>query len=284
MADTTQPQPKKQSKYFCIATEGATTDGRNIERAWIEQSARNYDQKKYCARVNLEHIPGTLPLPASPFGAYGSVLALSTEERDGKLCLLAQIEANQYLIELNRNNQKIFTSCEFAPKFADTGEAYLIGLAITDTPASLGCEMLKFAATAKENPLANRKKHKDNLFTEAVPVTLEFEESGPGLLERIRSMFSSQNANNDKQISDISTAVQMLASEVVALKQQGSGTQSTQSTQGSQPDQTEIQALKADNQRLTQDLASLREQLSQQPGGTQRPTSTGGAGEVLTNC
>ena len=46
----------KKSKFFRIATEGATTDGRVISRAWIEQMARNYDPKKYGARINLEHL------------------------------------------------------------------------------------------------------------------------------------------------------------------------------------------------------------------------------------
>ena len=34
------------SKFFRVATEGATTDGRTIQRSWIEQAARNYNTKK----------------------------------------------------------------------------------------------------------------------------------------------------------------------------------------------------------------------------------------------
>lgn len=50
--------------------------------------------------------------------------------------------------------QKVYTSIEVNPKFADTGEAYLIGLAVTDDPASLGTEYLAFSASASANPLA----------------------------------------------------------------------------------------------------------------------------------
>ena len=44
-----------KSKYFRVATEGATTDGRVISRDWITQMAKNYSPKTYGARINLEH-------------------------------------------------------------------------------------------------------------------------------------------------------------------------------------------------------------------------------------
>jgi hypothetical protein len=63
-----------------------------------------------------------------------------------------QIDATDELVELNKRRQKLYTSIEVRPSFADTGEAYLVGLAVTDNPASLGTEMLEFAA---KNPDAN---------------------------------------------------------------------------------------------------------------------------------
>ena len=63
---------------------------------------------------------------------------------------------------------------EVNTSFADTGSAYLVGLAITDDPASLGTEMLQFSASAEHNPLARRKLDKDNLFTAAVETLIEF--------------------------------------------------------------------------------------------------------------
>lgn len=33
---------KFKSKWFRVAVEGATTDGRKIQRSWIEQMAKNY--------------------------------------------------------------------------------------------------------------------------------------------------------------------------------------------------------------------------------------------------
>ena len=171
----TTPAKKFRSKWVRIFCEGATTDGRTIERAWIEQMAASYDPNTYGARLNCEHIRGLGP--DSVFGAFGDVLALKAEEVDiageKKLALFAQIEPTDSLIELNKKGQKIYTSAEVQPNFADSGKAYPVGLAITDSPASLGTEALKFSA---QSGLATRKQHKDNLFSAAEEATIEFEE------------------------------------------------------------------------------------------------------------
>lgn len=164
-----------KSKLFRVATEGATTDGRAIQRSWIEQMAKNFNPAKYGARVWIEHMRGLLP--DSAFAAQGDVLAVKAEEvEDGKLALFAQIKPLESLIAMNKAGQKLYTSIEVDPNFADTGEAYLVGLAVTDTPASLGTELLTFAQqNPAANPLAGRKTSKDNLFSAATEFTLELE-------------------------------------------------------------------------------------------------------------
>lgn len=175
-----------KSRFFRVAVEGATTDGRTIERRWLEQAAKNYNPETYAARVNMEHIRGYSG--EGPFNSLGDVLALKAEEISidlaGKpakrLALFAQIEALDPLIELNGKKQKLFSSIEIAPEFADTGEAYLVGLAVTDSPASLGTEMLQFAAgLGEKSPLANRKQHPANLFSAAEAIELELEPEIP---------------------------------------------------------------------------------------------------------
>ena len=140
-----------KAKRFRIAVEGATTDGRAIPREHIAQMAKNYDPTMYGARIDLEHIKGITP--DSPFRRYGDVTALTAEEitdgpLKGKLALYGDIDPTPELVELTKARQKIYTSVEINTKFADTGEAYLIGIAITDDPASLGTEILSFSATA----------------------------------------------------------------------------------------------------------------------------------------
>ncbi len=112
----------------------------------------------------MEHYRSVLP--DSPFRAYGDVLAAKTEEVDvngvKKLALFVQIEPTDDLIAMNKARQKLYTSIEISPKFADTGRAYQDGLAVTDSPASLGTEMLTFSAQNPDaSPLKARKSKPD---------------------------------------------------------------------------------------------------------------------------
>lgn len=172
------------TKFFRIAVEGATSDGRNIDRASIVQMAKNYNPDVYGARLNLEHYRGIIP--DSPFKAYGDVIALEIRDETGplagKLGLYAQIAPTTDLVALTKAKQKIYTSCEIDPSFADTNQAYLVGLAVTDSPASLGTQILSFAAqNPAASPFASRKLSPTNLFTAAEPATIELDETAPTL-------------------------------------------------------------------------------------------------------
>ncbi|MBV8972708.1 MAG: GPO family capsid scaffolding protein, partial [Sphingomonadaceae bacterium] len=46
------------SKFFRVAVEGGTSDGRVISRDWIEQMAATYNPATYGARISCEHIKG----------------------------------------------------------------------------------------------------------------------------------------------------------------------------------------------------------------------------------
>jgi hypothetical protein len=170
-----------KTKWFRVATEGATTDGRAILRSWIEQMAKNFSPAKYGARVWIEHMRGLLP--DSAFAAQGDVLAVKAEAvEDGKLALFAQIKPLESLMAMNKAGQKLYTSIEVDPNFADTGEAYLIGLAVTDSPASLGTELLVFASqNPGVNPLAGRKTNPNTLFTAGLEFQLELETQAPAV-------------------------------------------------------------------------------------------------------
>ena len=197
---------KYKSKWFRIAVAGDTTDGREIQAEWIIQMADNYDPNTYGARINMEHFRSVFP--DGVFGAYGDVLALKTEKVDingeEKDALFAQIEPTQSLIELNKKKQKVYTSIEVDDNFANKGSAYLVGLAVTDSPASLGTEMLQFAAGAKVNPFSDKKQKPENLFTAAQEVSLEFEEVkeqqsySAGLLDKVKKLFSKQEKAETK--------------------------------------------------------------------------------------
>lgn len=162
----------KLSKPFRLATEGATCDGRTISRQDIVDMSATYAPVTYTANSNLEHIRGYSP--DTPFCAYGDVVALSTADvtlsiggKDEKrLALYGQVNATDELIALNEKKQKLYPSIEINPNFAGSGKAYLQGLAFTDSPASLGTEIMTFAAgQGDKNPFIPRKIAPGNFFS-----------------------------------------------------------------------------------------------------------------------
>lgn len=149
MASATKPARKK----FRVAVSGNTVDGREIQPQHLRDAAANYNPEVYGARVNIEHYLSMFP--NSDFGAMGDVVALSTEDITegapaGRTTLCAEIEAFERMVQMTDKGQKAYSSIELHPQFALNGKAYMVGLAMTDTPASLGTERLKFAAQQRQ--------------------------------------------------------------------------------------------------------------------------------------
>lgn len=295
MAGKTDTTVKKfRSKWFRVAIEGATTDGRNIDRQWIEEMATTYDRAKYGARVWMEHIRGVLP--DSPFRAYGDVLALKAEDVqiDGKTVrgLYAQIEPTDDLVTMvNKLKQKIFTSIEVREKFAATGKAYFMGLGVTDTPASLGTEMLTFAAKNPDaSPLKARKQDASDLFTACEEVEIEFEEiidepsKADGLFTRVMGILGKvkdKSVKDDAQFSELTDAVEALATHA---KEQGESFNAQDAAQ--QDLRTKYQSLSTAHEQLATEFSDLRKQLgkTQDFRQQQRPPATGGNDQQVTDC
>lgn len=267
----------KKTKFFRVAVTGATTDGRTIERRDIEQMAAKYSPATYGARVNLEHYRGLLP--DSPFRMYGDVLAVKAEEVeiDGKkeLGLFARLDPTTELVELvNVKRQKVFTSIEIDPDFAGKGEAYLVGIAITDTPASLGTEMLRFCAGAKDSPLAPRKQRPENLFSEAIAADIEFEDESitTGVLEqftsKIKQMLGGQKTANDGNFSAITQAIELIAESQKDLLQKFAAQPTGSSATGEFVAKKDFDQLKAAHDDLVK-------KLSEGEAGQRRSFATG---------
>ncbi|WP_114153446.1 GPO family capsid scaffolding protein [Chromobacterium haemolyticum] len=279
MASQDKPKPTgKKSKFFRIATEGDTTDGREISRQDIEQMARNYNPERYGARVNIEHVRGIMP--DGPFGMYGDVVALKTQENaEGKLQLMAQIDPTPGLVDLvNVKRQKVYTSIEIQPNFANSGEAYLVGLAATDSPASLGTEMLKFCAGAQINPLAHRKQSPENLFTAAIECSLEFEDDSAsalaGFSDKIKGVLGKFSKRQSADTAELSAAVQTIAESQGELLEQFSGVARAD----------DVAQLRQEYGQLKTAHDALVAKLSSQPTTPARTTATGGAAEIVTDC
>ncbi|PZQ93751.1 MAG: capsid protein [Acinetobacter johnsonii] len=272
----------KKSKFFRVAVAGSTTDGRVIEATWIQQMAKNYNQDTYTALGNLEHFRSISP--DSTFGSYAKVIALKAEEVEingaKKWALFAQVDAFDQLIELHQRGQKLFTSIEVNPNFADTGEAYLVGLAFTDSPASLGTQIMEFASKNPEaNPFVSKKQDKDNLFTAAEEADLQFEDGqdapAKGLFSKVLDWLKPQQEQQDNknkdQFKEVSDSLEAIA------KTFGESQTKLQKVE------TEFSELKTKHSKLETDFNGLKTKLEgeQNPGTPPAPENTGNFSEQI---
>lgn len=265
-----------KTKFFRVAVEGATVDGRVIQREWLEQMAASYDPATYTARINCEHIAGYSP--DRPFNAYGSVLSVKAEEieltingeKKTLLALYAEIDANDQLVAINKAGQKLFTSCEIHPDFAGEGKAYLVGLAVTDQPASLGTEPLKFAALSRPNVFT--VPHETAIEFTADPV--DGQTLGESIARGIASFFGKQKPEdpatppapkpaNDNSF-DVAAFGQVMGAQIAAAVK---------------PASDAVAALATRFDTLEANLSS-----TEQPGAFKRAPATGGKNAVVTDC
>ncbi|MEB7742583.1 GPO family capsid scaffolding protein [Escherichia coli] len=174
--------------WTCIATSGPTADGREIDPQWLIDAAETYSRNVYTAMLWPYH---ENDIAFRQFTAnMGEVDELKTETgEDGKIRLFARLVPNQFLIEANRMGQKLFTSVELAPDFARSGRDYLIGVAVTDIPGSLGTEKLRFILNNEEYT-ARRANHEMFTLGGLSPRT----EKKPKSI--LRRLFSADQASN----------------------------------------------------------------------------------------
>lgn len=282
---------KKVSKWFRIGVEGDTCDGRVISATDIQEMAETFDPRVYGCRINLEHLKGILP--EGPFSRYGDVVELKSEKIDddsvlkGKLALFAKITPTDDLIAMNKKLQKVYTSMEIQPNFANSGKCYLVGLAVTDDPASLGTEYLEFCRGAKLNPLNRIKAAPGNLISVATLAELEFEDLPENvftaLSDKVKTIFSRKQASDDARFQDVHEAVTTVSEHVqenlTATEQRLAELENAFATL--KQDVTS----KADQTR--QAFSQLKTSLDNTESTTQprRKLSTGGGGdELLTDC
>ncbi len=161
----------KKTGWVIAATEGATVDGRTITAAWIKDMAELYSTDEYTALIWPEHFRSSW----GPFDGknWGTVDEVKAAKQNGKLRLFVKITANDLLLAANKEGQKLFMSIEPAPDYAGSGRCYLMGLAVTDSPASTGTTRLKFSIGDKEHAReysAMEQLSVDDFITETAPV------------------------------------------------------------------------------------------------------------------
>jgi len=270
---------KTKSKFFKVCQAGETIDGRNITEEQIQQMADNYDPSKYAARVWCEHLRSIFP--DGEFQALGDVLAVKAEKDDaGNLSLYAQIEPTDKLLEINKNRQKVYSSIEMYTKFPSVEGAYMAGLAVTDSPASLGTEMLKFSLQHKNDFSDADKDILKNIYSKPVENgKLEFtdekeKETFKDKIAKISSMFKKQAGETKNDLTEVKEAVTELASSAHQAFSEQDDTIKT-ITEKNEQLSTEIDALKT---KLNELETNAPEEYQQ------RPPAIGGEVAVLTDC
>ncbi|WP_443750392.1 GPO family capsid scaffolding protein [Asticcacaulis solisilvae] len=280
-----------KSKFIRVAVSGPTIDGRTIDPAQLQQAAKNYNPDTYAARANIEHIRGATG--QAPFKAVGDVLALKAEpvtidvagKPEQRVGLFAQIDAHDDLVALNKDGQKLYSSVELLPNFSGTNEAYLVGLAVTDSPASLGTERLQFTAHAKAYGNLVSTPDELKLELEAAPVS---QTASDGAFKAMGDFFSGLlKAANTPPATPAPAVTPPAPTGAVPAEFSAFA---TQITQGMQLMSAAIEAgNKAHKETIGQvaaDLAAFKTKVESTPSNsyTARPPATGGNGQIRAEC
>ena len=268
----------KENTYFRVAREGKTVDGREITGEMLTSAAETYDPAIYGARIWCEHIRSASA--DSSFGAYGDVLALKVDtDETGRIVLLAAFDPTPELVALNKKRQKVYSSIEIGPHPDASDKWLLSGIAVTDSPASTGTQMLKFSLRSSESTPTEAQ------VSEFMPTELNFAaEQAPAKkswLEGFAAIFTpappakpekpegEQNFGAD--IEDLRGAMMLLGNEFKSAVDAAKAEESAELTE-----------LKEQYTALDQKFTDLKSELSktQDPNHQQRPPADGrGDGE-----
>ncbi|WP_408588368.1 GPO family capsid scaffolding protein [Novosphingobium sp.] len=288
-------------KFFRIAVEGDTTDGRKITRQDILDCAETFDPQLYGVRVNLEHYRGIVP--GGPFDMLGDVTAVKAEEIDlpvgnatqRVMALFAQIKPLEQLVAFNKKKQKLFSSIEIGQNCRGTGKAYLLGCAVTDSPASFGTEALEFA---RQHPafLASRKGADDSLICQAheIPADVFAEEAQSetaGVLAGFKALLEGFTGKPKEPAAPATAVVEPAAPGTPAAPEATAfaafGALLGQMTGVLDKLSTEVTTIAASTKATADKLAALEQTVETTPHGSYRQRSVATGGEdagARTDC
>lgn len=275
--------------WLTIGTSGPTVDGRNISEQMLLDAAETYDPEEYTAVISSDHLLWL-------YGNFGEVCKLRTmADKKGRTALQAKIHPNRRLIEMNSQGQRMHTSMELDSNFAGTGKTYLMGLAVTDEPASLGTSALKFSKqngtqglmigeaveldTLQFNQAGHKSETKDPsdsffklLFQKLVSEQRSSDSSNIEETEMTEEQFNTLKELQEKQLA----ATENLASLLSASSENESPDQPQENPADSQETLNNFMAT------LTTQLQSVQEKLEKATAGqqgTQVPANTGAGAE-----
>ncbi|WP_433586877.1 GPO family capsid scaffolding protein [Providencia alcalifaciens] len=202
-----------RTTWLCIATEGDTVDGRIIERQHLIEAADTYDYKLYAALIWPEHNHDTDPV--------GEVLEVMLDENEnGELQLLAILRPFVSLLVANSKDEYLFTSIELTPdgNFRGTGKHYLEGLAVTNSPASVGTTRLHFSRNKSKDGTMSDKKNWRKKFNIAEPTPAPEPAPEQASNEEVQLLAEALAAAEDK-IAELEAKLNETSQEVTEVQE-----------------------------------------------------------------
>lgn len=287
----------KTSDWVIIATEGNTVDGRKITESWINDMAAQYSKEEYTAMIWPEHYRSHwMPFEGKN---WGIVEALKAEKKGGKLRLFAKLTPNQLLMDANKEGQKLFTSIEANPDYKGEGRCYLMGLAVTDSPASTGTTQLKFSRRQGEETAMECDELEEldlnQCFTRSerfFSVCKSFFLAGDQPEETTQPQPEDEKPMNQEQFNQVMSAIGTISEKQGELEEKlnAFSTQQKPESEGGQPEETpsgdtssamtaeQFSQLSASLTQMTDKLGNLEtkfNQLSQSGPSGQGPDDAG---------
>lgn len=219
---------KLTTDFIRAAVEGKTADGREITSLQIQQMAASYNPEVYNARIWPEHIRGIMP--DGLFKALGDVVQVKAEAiKDGvlknKMALYVKIEPHPDLITMVRSGQKVHLSIEMQDNFPSangTHGAYLMGLGVTDSPASLGTGIMHFSTQNRTESLFSEPVElvqfaKPDLSNLELPAELK---SFNGLLEHLRAELTNVRTERYQLREQLNTVKAQVQQQLMTEREQ----------------------------------------------------------------
>jgi hypothetical protein len=289
-----------ETKFIKVAQSGPTVDGREIDAQDLRDMAETYSPSTYEAVIWPEH--------ERFWGNHGTVLAVEARENGDVTELYAKLKPGKRFIEKNSDGQKLYSSIEIQPNFANTGKAYLTGIAITDSPASLGTEQIKFFSDQRKhrneqagefyscgtqlpvlfetppNDLPSEEEAK-NFFKRYFPNLFNKQEPSPNPKEETmteeqnKQMLSSIQANTEavKALSDSFTQVVSIITDKFSDSADG-GKEKPKDEESpapkTEPESQDFAALAESVTKLSADVNGMSEKFNAALPGTDVPDST----------
>ena len=259
---------EKISDWICICAAGQSVLGEPIKEEVIQEAADNYDTSFYTAMIWPNHpwpeVGGYLAREMYTYN-LGRVVEMKAEREGGVLKLFARYAPNQFLINLNNDGQRLFSSAEFDLDFQGEGKIYMTGVTATDIPASTHTQMMQFSAANKRDgvlrsdfnefslgALSEANKKEQSLFSRFFPQRFN---------QQKLSVTDIQPEEDPEKMEALKALIEKIAARLDALEGAAKGDTTTTTSEAAD----EVQGQAEEIAILAEEVVTLAEEVAENP-------------------